>query len=347
MKDTFRVGVTRDFLRPDGTMDVEGFALNRLDDKADSIAWTLLDDNTRELGPGLVRDFDALLVLSPQVTAETLRAERLKIVARFGVGYDNVDVDACTASGVLLTITPDGVRRPVAMMALTFLLSLTHRLLQKDRLTRTGRWSEKLNYMGQGLTGRTLGIIGLGNIGREILRLARPFDMQFLAHDPHVDPGEAAKLGADLVADLDALLERSDYVIVCCSLLPETHHLLDAKRLSRLKPSAYLINVARGAIVDQAALTAILREGRIAGAGLDVFEQEPIDPDDPLLKLENVIVAPHALAWTDETALGIGRDACQSIIDVAEGRVPRNVVNRGVLTQPQLRARITDRVNDE
>jgi len=339
MPAPFRVGLTRDFLKPDGTLGFGDIGLELLD-QAPGVEWEFLPENTPELSPEQVREYDALLVLAPKVTAATLAgSERLSVVARFGVGYDNVDVPACTQAGVLLTITPDGVRRPVALSVITLLLALSHRLLEKDRLTRDGRWAEKLGYMGQGITGRTLGVIGFGNIGREVFRLAQPFGMRHLAFDPHLPADAGRDLGVKLV-DLDTLLAQSDFVAVCCALTPETHHLIDAARLARMKPNAYLINVARGPIVDQQALARVLQERRIAGAGLDVFEQEPVDPDDPILKLDNVIVAPHAICWTDECFLGNGRSACESILDVAAGRTPRYVVNREVLEQPEVQAKL-------
>ena len=227
----------------------------------------------------------------------------------------------------MLTITPDGVRRPVAVSAMTFLLALSHKLLVKDRLTRDGRWSEKLNYMGQGVRGRTLGIIGVGNIGREIFQLAAPFEMRQLGFDPYLK----TPVDGMVHVSLETLLRESDYVVVCCALTPQTHHLLNAERLKLMKSNAYLINVARGPIVDQTALTDALTHGRIAGAGLDVFDVEPIAPNDPLLSLDNVIFSPHAICWTDECFSNIGRSACQSLIDVAAGRIPAHVVNRDVL----------------
>lgn len=327
MSDRFRVGLTRDFLKPDGSLALGDIGLSLLD--ADPrVEWQFLREEATELKPNQIAEFDALLLLGPRVTAETLLGnERLLLVARFGVGYDNVDVEACTNHGVLLTITPDGVRRPVAVSALTLLLALSHKLLMKDRLTRAGRWSEKLDYMGCGLTGRTLGVIGAGNIGREIFRLAAPFEMRHLAADPRLTTADLQGTGIALV-DLETLLKEADFIVVCCALTNETRGLLHAGRLALLKPSAYLINVARGPIIDQAALTAALQEKRFAGAGLDVFEREPIDPDDPLLRLDNVILTPHALCWTDECFLGNGRSACRSIMQLAAGQIPEHVVNR-------------------
>jgi D-3-phosphoglycerate dehydrogenase len=325
----FRVGLTRDFLTPAGHVAFGDIGLSLLD--VPGVSREFLPDSTAELRPDQIAGYDGLLVLGPKVTADTLAGnDRLAVIARFGVGYDSIDVPACTAAGVALTITPDGVRRPVAVSAITFLLALSHKLLVKDRLTRDGRWADKLNHMGMGVTGRTLGVIGVGNIGREIFHLAKPFDLRHLGFDPFL---KVAPDGVELVP-LEELLAESDYVVVCCSLSRETHHLLNAERLARMKPTAYLINVARGPIVDQAALTAALQQNRIAGAGLDVFDPEPIAAGDPLLKLDNVILAPHAICWTDECFANNGRSACRSLLAVAGGRAPEFVVNREVLTSP-------------
>jgi phosphoglycerate dehydrogenase-like enzyme len=252
-----------------------------------------------------------------------------------GVGYDSVDVPACTRNGILLTITPDGVRRPVATSVLAYILALSLRMFDKDRLTRAGRWADKLDHMGTGLIGRTLGIVGLGNIGREIVRLARPLGMRHLTFDPYLSAEDAAPEDVEPV-DLETLLRTSDIVSINCALTPETHHLLNADRLALMKPTAYLINTARGPIVDQVALTAALTTHRLAGAALDVFDTEPIDPHDPLLALDNVIVAPHAICWTDQCFQAMGQSACRSILDVAQGHVPNFVVNRGALAHPRL-----------
>jgi D-3-phosphoglycerate dehydrogenase len=331
----FRVGVTSDFLNPDGTIGFGDIGLDLF--AGTDVSWEFLPTADPEVRPEHARDYDGLLVLAPKVTPRTLQGvDRLRIVARFGVGYDNIDVPTCSRAGVLLTITPEGVRRPVAVAALTFLLALSHKLLIKDRLTRAGRWAEKLDHVGQGVTGRSLGIIGLGNIGRELAGLARSLGLRVLAADPCVGPADAAAAGASLLP-LEDLLRQADYVCVCCALTPETHHLLDARRLALMKPAAYLINVARGPVVDQAALYRALRDGVIQGAGLDVFEQEPVDPTDPILGLDNVIVAPHALCWTDECFGLNGRAAITSLLDVARGVVPQVVVNRDALTHPRLR----------
>jgi D-3-phosphoglycerate dehydrogenase len=321
-------------LKSDGTPAFGDIGLDLLD-RAPGVSWEYLAEGGHELAVGQVRRFDALLVLAPRVSAATLDgADRLKIVARFGVGYDSVDVDACTRKGVLVTITPDGVRRPVASSAMTFLLSLSHRLLEKDRLTRAGRWADKVDFMGFGLSGRTLGLIGLGNIGREIFTLARPFDLRHLAFDPYASAEAAATVGAELV-DLETLLRVADYVCICCALTKETFHLIDTPRLALMKPTAFLINVARGPIVDQQALTVALRDRRIQGAAIDVFEDEPVDPREEILSLDNVIVTPHGICWTDECFRGNGRSACQAILGVAAGRSPRHVVNPAALDHPR------------
>lgn len=335
----FRVGLTHDFLSADGSLALGDIGLELLKNNP-KVEYEFLPNVGNELTPELVDQFDALLVLAPRVSARTLDGcQRLTLVARFGVGYDSVDVPACTRNHVLLSITPDGVRRPVAASALALLLAVSHKLLVKDRITRQGRWHEKLNFMGVGLTGRTLGLVGLGNIGREIFKLAAPLEMRHLAYDPYASAEVAAFLGVELT-ELDDLLRRSDFVIICCALTAETHHLFEARRLALMKPSSFLINIARGPIVDQAALTDSLQNGRIAGAALDVFEKEPIDADDPLLSLENVLLAPHAICWTDELFRRNGLDACQSILDVAAGRVPKVVVNRDATDLPKMKVKL-------
>ena len=195
--------------------------------------------------------------------------------------------------------------------------------------------------MGVGLVGRTFGSLGIGNIGAETFRLLKPFDMKFIAHDPFADKAVAAELGIELVG-LDDVFRRADIVSVSCPLTPETRHLVNAERLALMKPTAYLINTARGPIVDQKALTKVLEDARIAGAGLDVLEQEPPEPDDPILKLDNVILAPHALCWTDQCFAGNGAADVKAVIEVQHGRTPRGVVNRDVLESAAWKQKLAD-----
>ena len=337
-KSVFRVGITRDFLKPDGTSDLEPIAGPMFDEAG--LDWEYIAEDTPELTAQQVQDYNALLVLGTGITAATLTGvDRLTIIARFGVGYDKVDVPACTENGVLLTIAPDGVRRPVATSILTFVLSLSHQVLIKDKLTRTGRWEAKNDYMGMGLVGRTLGLVGMGNIGKEVFKLAKPFGMHHITFDPYITPADAAELDVEQV-DLETLMKTADFVCVCCPLTEETHRLINAKYIGLMKPTAYLINTARGPIVDQKALTTALQNRQIRGAGLDVFEQEPISNDDPLLRLDNVILTPHSICWTDECFEGNGKSACESIISVASGKMPSWIVNREVIDSPKLQQKL-------
>jgi len=326
----YRVALSHDFRLPDGSPAYPDFDLSPLrDDPLVEVVWLPAGDRVRAED---LAGVDALVLLVPRFEAESIPAGgRLAIVARFGVGFDNVDVAACTAAGIAVSITPDGVRRPVAQSIMAFVLALANRVMIKDRITRMGPdgFHTRSRYMGTGLVGRTLASVGLGNIGAEMFRLAAPFGMRHVAADPAADPALARELGVELVP-LDEVFRRGDFVTVNCPLLPATRGLVDARRIALMKPTAYLINTARGPIVDQPALVAALRAGRIAGAGLDVFDPEPPPADDPVLALDNVVLAPHALSWTDEGFAGIGASALASVRAVLGGRVPEHLVDRGV-----------------
>jgi phosphoglycerate dehydrogenase-like enzyme len=222
----------------------------------------------------------------------------------------------------------------VAAAAMAFLLGLAHRIRSKDRITREGLWHTRLDYQGYGLVGRTLGIVGFGNIGREIARLARPFDLKVIVHDPYLSPG-SGESEVELVG-LEELLQRSDFVCLACPLTEQTRHLIDAAALALMKPSAFLINVARGPVVDEPALVEVLRRRAIMGAALDVFEEEPPALDNPLFSLDNVILAPHSAAWTDEVFRDNGREAFGSIVALLDHRRPDHIVNRDVLEHPRV-----------
>jgi len=334
---SFKIGLTRDLLNGAGEPSFGVPALEVLT-QALGIEWEFIPESVTAITPELTARYDAIYVNTPRVGADAFGADapRAKIIARHGVGYDSVDVPAMTARGVLVTNTPVAVRRPVATMAMTFVLALAQKLMIKDRLTRTGGWNRRNDHMGQGLTGKTLGLIGAGSIGLETMRMARVFDMRMLASDPFGDAQAVAVAGGTLVS-LDALLAQSDFVIIACLLNADTRHLVDAARLRAMKPGAYLINVARGPIVDEAALIRALQDGTIAGAALDVFEQEPVASENPLLAMDNVIVTPHSLCWTDECFDAIARSGLGAIVDTLAHRVPQHLVNRDVLMHDDVR----------
>jgi phosphoglycerate dehydrogenase-like enzyme len=326
-----RVGLTRDILDRRGEPAFGPTALEILD-RDPNLEWEYLPAVVAEIGPELAAQYDALYVNIARVPAAAVeRADcRLRVVARHGVGYDSVDVAAMTRAGVLVTNTPTSMPRPVATTALTFVLALAGKLFLKDRLTRSGRWHERMDNMGLGLSGRTLGVVGAGGIGKELLRMARVFDLKLLAADPVANDVELGYIGARKV-DLDTLMRESDFVVVCCLLNEHTRHLIGAEALAKMKPTSYLINVARGPIVDEKALIDVLQKQRIAGAALDVFEQEPVDPENPLLTMDNVIVTPHSLCWTDECFHNMASTGLRSIVDALNGRIPEFLVNRAVL----------------
>jgi phosphoglycerate dehydrogenase-like enzyme len=327
MSDKFRVGITRDVLDARGEPAFGRAALSILEHAAE-VEWEYLPSIVREIDADHAARYDAIYVNIARVPgAAVARSDcRLRIVARHGVGYDSVDVPAMTRAGVLVTMT--------------FILALAGKLFLKDKLTRAGRWHERMDNMGMGLTGRTLGVIGAGRIGQEIMRLAKPFDLRLLAADPVANALELSYLGARKV-DLPTLLSESDFVVVACLLNERTRHLVGAKEFAQMRPGAYFINVARGPIVDEPALIEALRERRIAGAALDVFEQEPVDPANPLLAMDNVIVTPHSLCWTDECFHNMASIGLTSIIDALNGRKPEFVVNPEVLAHPRAKALLT------
>lgn len=221
----------------------------------------------------------------------------------------------------------------MAVVYMTFILALNTRLLDKNRLIREGKWGEQYHYQGYGLERRTLGAIGVGNIGHEMFKLARPFDMRHIAYDPYASPEAVADVGVELV-DLDTVLTESDILTIICPLNEETRHMVGARELGKMKETAFLINAARGPIVDESALIKALQEKRIRGAGLDVFEQEPVSTDNPLLQMDNVILSPHALAQTDQTFGNMWRIITEQINQLVHGEIPKPLVNREVLENP-------------
>lgn len=339
--DKFRVALSGDFKKPSGEPAFKDFDLSPLQNDP-AIEMEFVDPVDGVMPAEGLEGFDALILLIPRFDARSVPKDgRLSVVARFGVGFDTVDLDVCTANGIAACITPDGVRRPVATSILALLLALSLRMHEKDRITREGPegWAKKADYFGTGLVGRTMGSLGIGNIGAEFYRLAAPLEMVHIAHDPYADPAVAAALNIELVG-MEELFRRSDFLSVSCPLNDQTRGIVNAERLALMKPTAYLINTARGPIVDQAALTAALKERRIAGAGIDVFEVEPAPADTELYRLDNVIVTPHALCFTDQCFAGIGAADVAAVKAVMAGEVPRGVVNTEVLDTPRWKARL-------
>ncbi len=337
---TFRLGYTRDFLNAVGEIAMGDIGLDALEG-APAVTVEFMAEYLPEVSAEQASRYDAIISGSPRYTPRTFAGPGvpLSVIARMGVGYDVVDVEALTAHDVILTITPDGVRRPMAGAIVTLLLALAHQLLPKDRQVREGKWQERTNIKTTGLVGRTLGAVGLGNIGLEVLRLLKPFEMAYLGCDPFVKPAQLAGLGVEMV-DLETLMRRSDFVSIHCPLTPETRGLIGERELSWMKPTAYLINAARGPIVVQSVLYQALRDHKIRGAALDVFEKEPIPDDDPLLRLDNVILTPHSLCWTDQFYRGVGTSAIASVLAILRGQIPPYVVNREVLERPGMRAKL-------
>jgi phosphoglycerate dehydrogenase-like enzyme len=331
---TFRVGLSADFCDDHGQLIFPDIGLSVFAG-VPRLLHEFLPGYQAEYSPSQLTDYDVLISLKPKVTAQSLRGiTRLCAIGRCGVGYDNVDLDACTERGIAVYITPGGVVRPVAEAILLFVLALSHRLTIKDRMVRQGNWAESTRRLGREPRDRIVGTIGLGNIAAEAVRLLRTLDVaRFVAFDPFATPTRAKELGVELVP-LEALLRVSDFVLINCPLTPQTRGLISSAQLAQMKTDAVLINTARGPIVDEGALISALQSGQIAGAALDVFENEPLSPDSPLAKMDNVILSSHSIAWTEELFRDMGRIDCQGALAIYHGEVPKNVVNPEVLTRP-------------
>ena len=343
----FRIAVSSDFLGSDGGLAFPSIDLTPLDADPD-VEYEFLPSSKETPGasneprPKDLADFDAVICWTEAFTRSSLSAGgRPTLIRRFGAGYERIDVPACTEADIALAVSRDGVRRPVAVMLLTLILAVTGKLLIKDRLVRAGpeKWSDRVDHMGVGLLGRTLGLVGVGNTGAELIRLAKPLDMNFIGYDPYADPAVARSLGVRMVGP-EELFRESDVVVVTCPLTDETHHLVNAERLALMKPTAFLVNGARGSVVEQAALAKAIGAGQIAGAGLDVFEQEPPDPDDPILRFDNVVLGPHALCWTDQCFADCFSEAVDGVLDVMRGREPAGIVNREILKNEDWRRKL-------
>ena len=337
---TFRVGFSADFSDGQGKPIFPDIGLSLLDAHPE-ISYEFLPEYRAVYASEQLTSYDVLISLKPRVTAASLeKVSRLCAIGRCGVGYDNVDLAACTAKGIAVFITPGGVIRPVAESIVLLMLALSHNLLVKDRMVRQGQWAQSTQHLGREPRQRVVGTIGMGNIAVEAIRLLKAFDVgRFVAFDPYASPARAKEAGVALVS-LEQLLRESDYVLVNCPLTPETRGLLGGPQFAMMKPEAVLINTARGPIVQQAALIEALEAGRIRGAALDVFEEEPLSADSPLTRMENVILTSHSIAWTEELFRDMGRIDCEGALAVYRGEAPQHVVNPEVLSHPDFLAKL-------
>jgi phosphoglycerate dehydrogenase-like enzyme len=329
----FRVGFSADFLNESRRLVFPDIGLGLLEGIA-GLSYEFMADYRPVYGPDQLAGYDVVISGKPRVVQESLaNAHRLTAIGRCGVGYDNVDLAACTEMDVAVYITPDGVTRPMAESIVLLVLALSHNLVSKDRLVRRGQWLDASHRLGKEPRGRIIGTIGLGNIGREAVRLLKVFNpARILACDPQVMSQAGQQNGAEMVS-MEELLRLSDYVLINCPLNESTRGLIGEKELRAMKPDAVLVNTARGAIVNEQALIRALKEEWIRGAALDVFEKEPIESDNPLLTMENVILTSHSVGWTEELFRDMGRIDCQGALAIRRGTVPENVVNRAVLSR--------------
>ena len=286
---------------------------------------------------------NGIVIFRPWVKAAAFAegAEHLVVIGRAGAGYDKIDIEACTANDVAVFNTPDTLTHSTASAAFLFILSLSKRLPEQQRLVRAHRWDLQPQAMGDDLPEKTLGIVGLGATGQELARLVRPWQMRVLAYSPHVEPDRPAELGVTLVPTLGQLFRESDFVSLHKRLEPRTRGMIGERELRFMKPTAFFINVARGELVQEQALIRALTERWFAGAGLDVFLEEPLPEDHPLQKLENVILTPHWLAATRRAARLTMKQISNGMIRVAQGLLPENIVNEAVLKRAGFQAKLS------
>ncbi len=251
----------------------------------------------------------------------------LKVISRWGAGVDSIDIKAATRHGIAVTNTPGFLAQSVADMAIGLMICVARRLVYANAISRAGTWTE---VEGSAVHGKCLGIVGLGSIGTEVARRAEGFDMRIIASDPAPRQKEAAELGVEIVP-LERLLKEADFVTLHAPLNPQTRNMVGEKQLRMMKPTAYLINTARGGLLDQPALLRALRDGWIAGAALDTLAIEPPSKDDPILKEERCIITPHSAFYTTEAVQRVNAQVCANIIDVLSGRMPEFIVNPEVL----------------
>jgi phosphoglycerate dehydrogenase-like enzyme len=351
----FTVNYTGDYLDEHGKLTVpdialdlyagkpfiaQGFLAEQSPKPGDTTYWDRL--YSLEVTPEQVARSEAIVIFRPWVKASAFArgAARLTVIGRAGAGIDKLDLAACTENDVAVFNAPDTLTHATASSAFLFILALAKRLTEQERLVHRGRWDLQPQTMGVDLPGKVLGIVGLGASGRELARLMRPWGMEVIAYSPRASAEDARALGVTLMASLDELLERSDFVSLHNRLDASTRGTVGMADFRRMKRSACFINVARGEIVREPELIEALRDSVIAGAGLDVFEHEPIPANHPLTQFENVILTPHWLPSTRDAARLTMVTMSNGILRAAQGLVPDNVVNPQVLDRPGFQAKL-------
>ncbi|MEN2984615.1 MAG: phosphoglycerate dehydrogenase [Dictyoglomaceae bacterium] len=285
----------------------------------------------------IIKDYSGLVVRSEtKVTKDIIEeGKNLKVIGRAGVGVDNIDVEYATRKGILVINAPEGNTISAAEHTFALILSLSRKIPQAFYSLKSGKWDRK-SFIGYELYGKTLGLVGLGRIGSEVAKRARAFKMKVVAYDPYISMERAKELEVELLNNLDELLRISDYVSLHLPLNSETENLIGERELSLMKPSAYLINCARGKLVDEKALYNALRERKIAGCALDVFSKEPIEPDNPLLTLDNVVLTPHLGASTQEAQEKVALIVAEEIIRYFKGEPVLNAVNLPIIISDEI-----------
>jgi D-3-phosphoglycerate dehydrogenase / 2-oxoglutarate reductase len=278
-----------------------------------------------------VLDADALIVQWTKIPRDLIQSlGQCKVISRYGIGVDMIDLAAAGEHGIMVCNTPDYCIDEVSTHTLSFILMLNRQIMAQHGHVVAGKWGPPNPVPPKRLSTQTLGVVGMGNIGRAVIQKANAFGLKILVFDPYLSDEQAFAGGAEKV-ELDDLLRRSDYISLHCPLTEETHHLISTEQFKLMKPTAYLINMARGPIVDQVALVQALTDKTIAGAALDVFEQEPVPPDEAILKLDNIIFTPHLSSWSAESFVQLRREVVQNVIIALQGEKPRSIVNRKFL----------------
>jgi len=283
-----------------------------------------------------VKDVDVIMVVYAKITEKIINsAAKLRGIVRYGIGVDNIDLKAASKRRIPVANVPDYCIGTVADHALALILALNRKLLLADSVLRSGEYgnwtSPSPKLMGVDLEGKVLGLIGVGKIGSAVVARAKAFGMKVVAFDPYIPKEIAEKLGVELV-DLETLLKNADFISIHAPLTSETRGMIGENELRMMKRTAYIINTARGPIIQEKALYNALKNGWIAGAGLDVYEKEPPDPDNPLFKLENVILTPHIAYYTKEAIWRLEMSAVEEAIRILQGKMPKNLVNKEAFT---------------